>query len=51
MVIEREVEVEELGERVIGMDVTIECAWSVELVSGKPARLNTDVSISMDFLF
>lgn len=51
MVVEREVEVEEFEKWVTGMDVTTKCEWRVESISGKHAKLNTEVNISTDFCF
>ena len=46
--IEKEVEVEEFVEWVLGMDASIECESQVERIGYKCAKLTTDVSIIMD---
>lgn len=51
LVVEREVEVEEFGEWVAGMDMNIECELRVELTSYKCAKLSFDVSILKDIYF
>lgn len=47
---EREVEVEEFGEWVVGMNMDIECGLRGDTTSCKCAKLDTAVSISMDVL-
>lgn len=49
--VEREVDVEALGEWATGMDMTAECHLRAEQISGDYAELNPDVSISADFFF